>query len=147
MSTPNYVIEAVLAYLERGLKEPLAQMFENGIPLHTYPESRDIVARLIRGKPVKSKGRPPLSRDKKARRHSVLVMVAQLHGAGLGVYSGGATNTKETACDIAARHYGFKSGKHVYDEIWTPDKDSENVKMHIEIGRNNPQFLTLFDVD
>jgi len=147
VNTPDYVNEAILAYLERGLKEPLAQMFENGIPLHTYPESRKIIGKLIRGQSVKSKGRPPLSRDKKARRHSVLVMVAQLHGAGLGVYSGGATNTKETACDIAARHYGFKSAKHVYDEIWAPNKDSEDVKIHIEIGRNNPQFLTLFDVD
>ena len=147
MNTPDYVNEAILAYLERGLKEPLAQMFENGIPLHTYPESRKIIGKLIRGQSVKSKGRPPLSRDKKARRHSVLVMVAQLHGAGLGVYSGGATNTKETACHIAARHFGFKSAKHVYDEIWAPNKDSEDVKIHIEIGRNNPQFLTLFDVD
>jgi hypothetical protein len=147
VSTPNYVKEAVLAYLERGFKGPLAQMFENGIPLHTYPESRKIVAQLIRGEPVKPKGRPTLSRGEKARRYSVLVMVAQLHGAGLGVYSGGATKTKETACDIVARCYGFKSGKHVYDEIWTPKKDSEDVKMHIEIGRNNPQFLTLFDVD
>lgn len=143
MSTPNYVKEAVLAYLERGVKEPLAQMFENGIPLHTYPESRKIITQLIRGESVRRKGRPPLSRDDKSRQYSALVMVAQLHGAGLAVYSGG-NESKETACDIAARALELKSAKHVYDEIWTPNKDREDVKMHIEIGKNNPHFLTLY---
>ncbi len=68
----------------------------------------------------------------------------QLFRVFLGVFSRGESR-KTTACDIAAKQYSM-SAEHIYKTIWTPNKDSEEVKMHIEIGVNNKQFLDLYDV-
>lgn len=111
-------------------------MFVNGVPLHKYKEAREIIVKLIRGEAVKKQGKPGLTRDKKARQHEILLYIAQLHGAGLGIYSGGNTSSRTTACDIAAEIHKL-TARHIYEKIWQPNKDSDEVKQNIEIGKNN----------
>lgn len=151
MTTPNYVKEAVLAYMENGNSDPLATMFEHGIPLHEYPESREIVSNCIRGIRNRKPGRQPLTREEKSKQESILYFVAQLHGAGFSLINSGersdGTTSKNTACEIVARFYGYKSGKYIYDSIWKPAKDSEIVKFHMEIGANNKELFERFRSD
>jgi len=154
MSTPNYVKEAVIAYIERDDIEPLAQMFENGIPLHIYPESKQIIANRIRGKANKKQGRQPQTRDQKDKHHQVRMFVAQLHGAGLGIHTN-EPHEKLTACDIASKIYG-NDAQHIYEKIWNPSKSStkkekEEIQalkeQHIDIGRKNKSILDLFSTE
>ena len=151
MSTPNYVKEAVLAYMERNNIEPLAQMFENGIPLHLYQESCEIIAKRIRGESIKKRGKQPLTRDQLAKQDEALMFVAQLHGAGFGIYTEDSsrktestTPIKPSACDIAAKKTGL-TASHIYISIWKPRQDSDLVKVHMEIGAaNKTSFFNLF---
>ena len=61
--TPNYVLAAVKQYKEEDCKEGLINQFENGIPLHSYPESRELIIRLLEGKKPRAKGESKVNVD------------------------------------------------------------------------------------
>jgi len=138
--TPNYVKEAVLQYIEEKRSYYLIEMFTNGIPLHSYPESRNIIIKLLNGESVRKRGRQPLSRKDKDRNYRILTHVSQLVGAGLSSVNNYPDNAAETACKKVGEIYGL-TGKYIYDNIWKPAEGSDTVKLNMEIGKNNKWIL------
>jgi hypothetical protein len=137
---------AVHRYLEKGQGDGLAQMFANGIPLHDYPESREIIINLLTGKANRKRGRPKRSQAVEAQHYAILLRVAELHGAGLGLFSGSDMSDKPTACSIASKIYGLDA-EYIYKHIWKPNKDREDVKHQEKIGADNRDgILSLVDI-
>ena len=152
MSTPRYVKEAVLAYMERGDSKPLLQMYEFGIPVLEYPESMELVEKLIKGDRGRKRGGQPRKRDDFAKEDTILRLIAQLHGAGLGVFTDIKVNKdgkpyKKTACDVVAEIYG-RNAKDLFNRIWKPNEYCEETQRHIDIGKDmrkkDKHFLDLF---
>ena len=137
--TPNYVMEAVKAY-EEGNSRFLVEMFENGVPLYQYPESKQIIVNLLQGKSNRRQGRPPLTRQQKDYQHRILMRVAELYGAGLGLISNGNETNTPTACGVAASIYGL-SADYIYRKIWKPNKDNADVSFQISLGAANKESI------
>ncbi len=151
--TPNYVLRAVEAYME-GDSRFLVNQFENGVPLYSYPESREIIVNLLRGQSNRRQGRPPLTRRKKDFYHRLLMRVAELHGAGLGLISKGNATRKPTACGVVSedlrrdaeiygldpKKYGL-SAEYIYEKIWKPNKDSAEVQFQLKLGSEHRESI------
>ena len=144
--TPNYVLGAVRAFIDEDKREPLLLMFRNGIPLHTYPESRELIEKLLLSKAIRKRGEKLSDPAMQARNISIQIAVAQLDGAGLGVISKGE-NSKPTACSVVSDWYGVTpEGKKIItpegvEKIWNKVKDSEWVESHKQFGRENSEQL------
>lgn len=136
MSTPNYVITAINFYIKQKDSKPLIELFTKGIPLHTYPESRALIVKLLQGKKVRNVGRQKLTLDKKDIHEQAIVFMAQIHGAGLPEYGG-----EKTACRVAAERYGMKHSTLL--KMWKgrKKKGDELITHNIETGKQNPEFL------
>lgn len=138
MTTPRFILEAVARYMEDGDSRSLVEMFQNGIELWKYPESRDLVVSLLQGQKPRRKGGQKLTRAEKEDQLSCLIFVAQLHGAGIAVYHNGNATTP-TACEIVgARHR--VNPRHLYDR-WRKRKDDDFIKEQIEFGRQHPELI------
>ena len=104
--TPRYVLEAVRAFIEEDRREPILQLFGNGIPLYSYPESRDLIEKVMRGDSLRKRGQKVTNPHTQSRDISIQTEVAQLAGAGLGLISKGG-ESKATACSVVARRHGL----------------------------------------
>ena len=137
MSTPNFVKTAIKFYIEKQDSQPLINLFTNGIRLHTYPESSELIIKILQGKSVRNAGNQKLTSDEKATHEQAIVFMAQIHGAGLPAYG----DKKKTACRVAAERYGMKHGTLL--KMWKDrkSKGDELITFHIEIGRKNKEFL------
>lgn len=132
--TPDYVLAAVDAFVKEDHRFPLVNMFENGIPLHTYPESRDLIVKLMRGDAIRPKGRRSSADNPVvcARDTAILHHVAQLHGAGLALISNGEGQAP-SACGIVARFHGLTPNQ--IKAIWNKGKGRPDVVAYLEFGR------------
>jgi len=139
--TPRYIKEAVLKYLESSDGTLLVQMFDHGINLNEYPESRNVIVNLLLGKPNRKQGRQPLSREEKAKNYSILMLLAELKGAGLKIISSGESTTEtRSACEILAKIYGISESK-IYKDIWGPNKNKPHVIQQMKLGKSNKEGL------
>ncbi|MBT3844236.1 MAG: hypothetical protein HN661_12180 [Gammaproteobacteria bacterium] len=137
MSTPNFIHSAIADYME-GNPKTLIQMFNDGVPLQNYPETQELITKLLQDIPVRPAGAPPTRRTEE-QRHVILALVAQLKGAGLGLINSGekkdGSKSKLTACGIAGKVYEL-SGSQVYQSVWLKMKDSDEAKRYLEIGKS-----------
>ena len=141
--TPSYVMEAVRQLFEEKKPARLIEMFCNGLPLHTYPESRELIEKLLREEKLRGRGHKPANYApaKQARDISIQIAVAQLVGAlGPVIHKGEATLDTPTACKVVAKWHGLS--QEGVEKIWNKVKDSEWVESHKQFGRENAeQFL------
>jgi len=134
--TPAYVIGAVNRYINEGKTEFLANLFENGIPLHEYPESKKLMLDLIKGTAIRKRGEKKSNPLNENRIYSAVLWCAQLHGAGLPLYGESSKIGKPYASEIAAQQIG-KNHEHFYKRIWIKHCDEKEVLDNIEFGKNN----------
>jgi hypothetical protein len=125
--TPNYVLAAVKQYKEEDCKEGLINQFENGIPLHSYQESRELIIRLLEGKKPRAKGESKVNKQEKLREWSAACSVAALSGAGL-------TITEATQRMAEMNHYSESKMKR----LWAAHKDCSVAKNNYKMGKQYP---------
>lgn len=132
-STPKFVIYAVDQLIKYHDPTPLMHYFESGVPLWQYPESRDLILKLIQQKEIRPEGGGSHAKqeDRDHKLWVALQMVAETQGRGRPVFS----NDKANLCQIAARMMGFESARYFFDEYWKKYKDHEQVKRFAEVGR------------
>jgi hypothetical protein len=140
MTTPNYIKTAVNAYYEKGDWSYICRMFEQGIPLHCYQESRDLISKLIQGEKPRQKGRQPASASKLENRLFIAFFVAQLHGAGFPLTANGNKTNLLTAIQIASHVYNMKESS-VRKSCWYPLENDERIKEQIKMGEQNKDSI------
>lgn len=131
--TPNFVIYAVDQLIKYHNPKPLMHYFENGVPLWQYPESRDLILKLIQQKEIRPEGGASHIK-KEGREHKLWValeMIAETKGRGRPIFS----KDKVSLCDIAARMMGFESGRYFFYEYWKEYEKHEQVIRFIEVGK------------
>lgn len=143
--TPNFILARIESFLD-GNPEPLVDIFEKGIALSEYKESRELIADLLLGKKPKKRG-GELAKEKMKLKNDILCLLAELKGAGFALISKGSTTKSKSACEIVSMNFS-RDGKapiynpsYIYDQIWKPNRDSEEVKIHLEIGKKNKAVL------
>jgi hypothetical protein len=125
--TPNYVLAAVKQYKEEDCKEGLINQFGNGIPLHSYPESRELIIRLLEGKKPRAKGESKVNKQEKLREWSAACSVAALSGAGLTI----------TEAQLRIREINHYSESKM-ERLWKEHKDCSVAKNNYEMGKQYP---------
>jgi hypothetical protein len=125
--TPNYVLAAVKQYKEEDCKEGLINQFENGIPLHSYQESRELIIRLLEGKKPRAKGESKVNKQEKLREWSAACSVAALSGAGLTI----------TEAQLRIREINHYSESKM-ERLWKEHKDCSVAKNNYEMGKQYP---------
>ena len=125
--TPNYVLAAVKQYKEEDCKEGLINQFENGIPLHSYPESRELIIRLLEGKKPRAKGESKVNKQEKLREWSAACSVAALSAAGLTI----------TEAQLRIREINHYSESKM-ERLWKEHKDCSVAKNNYEMGKQYP---------
>jgi hypothetical protein len=145
-TTPDYVLGAVRRYRNEGKTEFLTNLFENGIPLHKYPESRELMLDLINGRAIRKRGEKLLNPQREHITFTAVLWCAQLHGAGLPLYGDSSKIGKPYASEIAANLIG-KNHEHFYARIWKKHCEEKEVLENIEFGKNNaPGILAALKV-
>lgn len=134
--TPAYVIGAVNRYINEGKTEFLANLFENGIRLHEYPESKKLMLDLINGNAIRKRGQKKINPAKDHITFNAVLWCAQLYGAGLPLYGESSKIGKPYASKIAADLIG-RNDEHFHRNIWLEHCDEQEVKDNIEFGKNN----------
>ena len=143
--TPAYVLGAVRALVERGESRYLEEQFKNGIQLHQYPESRELVLTLLRGEKPRSRGGQHKTESERIRDFSIALRVAEYKEMGFAVINNGLSD-KPDACSIVGEIYGM-SGSHVRG-CWNKYKDDPYVIQAMDIVKKDPRsFLNLLDPD
>jgi len=134
--TPAYVIGAVNRYINEGKTDFLANLFENGIPLHEYPESKKLMLDLINGKAIRKRGQKKINPLNDHTTFNAVLWCAQLHGAGLPLLGESSEIGKPYASEIAANLTGHNH-EHFHNRIWQKYCDEKEVLENIEFGKNN----------
>ena len=139
--TPDFILTRIECFMD-GNPQPLIEVFENGINLSKHKESRELIISLLLDKRPKKRGRE-LSKDKIRLQNSILCLLAQLKGAGFPLINKGNSTKSKSACEIVSMSFSpdrknpIYHPSYIYNRIWTPKKDSDEVKIHLKIGEEN----------
>jgi hypothetical protein len=139
MTTPSYIKTAVNAYYEKGDRSHLRRMFEQGIPLHCYSESRDLISKLIEGEKPRKKSLLN-SASEIEKRFYIAMFVAELKGAGFALTANGIKPDQLTAIDIASLIYNMDEST-VRKTCWYPLKNDPRIKEQKRIGKQNEKLV------
>lgn len=137
--TPNYILTRIECFMD-GNPQPLIEIFENGINLSKYKESRELIIDLLLDKRPKKRGRE-LSKDKIRLQNDILCLMAELKGAGFPLINKGSSTKSKSASEIVSMNFSLDGENpiydpnYIYDKIWKPRRDSDEVKLHLEIGK------------
>ena len=140
--TPRYVLEAVRAFIEEDRREPLINQFHNGIPLHSYPESRELLEKMMRSEAIRPHGRPSVDSDPvmRDRNIGIQIYVAQFVGAEIPLIAN--ESTTPTACSVVGNWHGLTSNQ--VKAIWNKGKDSPLALFYMNFGRENAESVLEF---
>jgi len=136
--TPRYVLGAVRAFIIENKREYLINQFQNGIPLHCYPESRDLVEKLLRGEALRGRGQKVVSREIEHRDFSIQITVAQLLGAGLPLIANGESE-KPTACSLVAKVHSLTANQ--VRGIYEKGKKNPYIVSQVQFGREYAETI------
>lgn len=137
--TPDYILTRIECFMD-GNPQPLIEIFESGISLSKHKESRELIINLLLDKRPKKRGRE-LSKDKIRLQNNILCLLAELKGAGFPLINKGNSTKSKSACEIVSMSFSPDRKKpiyhpnYIYEQIWKPKKDSDEVKIHVEIGK------------